>query len=186
MNNQNPKPSFLNQIKGDAQSLFSSAKKLVGISDSNENNYGVLKRRTPEKKGIIQNNFSENTLQIFKNTTINDVLKFYENHNLEITAQKYPPVVINKLIKDLIVSIKNEVRNVKSNVNNTNSIRLNNLLKEKFTKDYLESKTHTHTSPILTELILQAEKLLEIQKYQIESLKFIVQNNSNKSLNGKT
>lgn len=185
MSEQNSKLSFLNQVKEDAASVFSSARELLGISASNKNNYRVLKERTPAKKGIIQNNFSENTLQNFGSTSIIDVLKFYKNNNLEITANEYPPVVINKLIKDLILIIKNEVRSLKSNINNTNSIRLNNLLKENFMKGYLESKKQNYTSPILTELILQAEKLLEIQKHQIESLKFIVQNNSNKSLNGK-
>jgi hypothetical protein len=166
MNNQNPNPSFLNQIKKDASSLFSSAKKLVGISNSNENNYRVLKERNPEKKEIIEKNNS-------RNTTIENVLESLKQQNgLKITAQKYSPVVINKLIKDLIVSIKNEVKNVKPNIISTNSIRLNNL-------------TSLKNKPNLSTLIDQAEKILQIQKYQIESLKSIVKNNSNKPSNGK-
>ena len=165
MSNQNPKPSFLNQIKGDAQSFLNTAGKLLGISASNENNYRVLKERNSEKKEIIEKNNS-------RNTTIENVLESLKQQNgLKITAQKYSPVVINKLIKDLIVSIKNEVKNVKPNIISTNSIRLNNLTSLKNNK------------PNLSRLIDQAEKILQIQKYQIESLKSIVKNNSNKPLN---
>ena len=170
------------KFKKGSQLLLRSTQKFVGISVSNENNFRVLKERTSAKKGSIQNIFSENILQNFEGISITVVLESLKESELEKTARMYPPVFINKLIKDLILKIKNEVRSVKKNINNKNSIRLNNLLEDNFMTEYLKLKRDNpknfNSSLNLSELILQAEELLKIQKYQIDQIKSTLNNSS--------
>jgi hypothetical protein len=159
-------------------------------NNNNENNFMVIKNRQPKRKIVskLQNDVSEN-MELNNSFTIENLLQLYntqininsQNIVIKKISQKYPLIIINKFIREIIQKIKDEISSVNLDMKNKNRIKIKDLLNEQFMKKYLDSKKKLGLPPNLSNLIVQAEILLKIQKYQLNIINPTLANNSSKN-----
>jgi hypothetical protein len=183
-------PTLFNRVGKAFKTLGNGISRTIGLENTkskglntnnnhynnNQNNFTVLKNRQPKRKinSELQNAVSEN-MEHNNSFKLENLLELYNsqikknNKNKVILniSQKYPLVIINKFIREIIEKIKDEIRGVNSNINSKNRIRIKNLFDEQFMQKYLESKKKLGLVSNLSNLIIQAEILLEIQKYEL-------------------